>query len=102
MVDSRRSPPGYPGGGISSSCDGQSYDQDGYVPGPLTAEHREELCRRNKEALYTPILGETPEARALEATRLANVAECARLENLQRSLDDRARRLIPESSQWLH
>ena len=50
------------------------------------------------EALHTPIIGETSEARALEATRLATLAERARLENLQHSLDERARWQIPESS----
>ena len=50
------------------------------------------------EALQTPIIGETAEALALEAARLATLAERARLENLQHSLDERARRLIPGSS----
>ena len=59
---------------------------------------REELCRRNADALHTPIVGETPEARALEEVRLANLAERTRLENLQHALDERARQRIPESS----
>ena len=50
------------------------------------------------DALHTPIVGGTPEARALEEVRLANVAERARLENLQRALDERARQRIPEAS----
>ena len=50
------------------------------------------------DALHTPIVGETPEARALEDARLANLAEHARLENLQRALDKRARQRIPDSS----
>ena len=50
------------------------------------------------EALQTPIIGETAEARALEVVRLATLTERIRLENLQHSLDERARRLIPESS----
>ena len=43
------------------------------------------------DALHTPIIGETPEARALEEVRLANLAERTRLENLQHALDERAR-----------
>ena len=50
------------------------------------------------EALHTPIIGETSKARALEAVRLATLAERTRLENLQHALDERARRQIPESS----
>ena len=50
------------------------------------------------DALHTPILGEIPEARALEDTRLANLAERTRLENLQRALDERARQQVPDSS----
>ena len=50
------------------------------------------------DALHTPIIGETPEARALEDARLANLAERTRLENLQRALDERARQRVPESS----
>ena len=34
----------------------------------------------------------------MEAARLATLAERARVENLQHSLDERARRQIPESS----
>ena len=51
------------------------------------------------DALHTPIIGETSEARALEEARLANLAERTRLENLQHALDERARQWIPESSQ---
>ena len=50
------------------------------------------------DALHTPIVGETPEAQALEEARLANLAERTRLEILQRALDERARQRIPESS----
>ena len=50
------------------------------------------------DALHTPIVGETPEARALEDVRLANLAERTRLENLQRALDERARQRVLESS----
>ena len=50
------------------------------------------------DALHTPIVGETPEAQALEEARLANLAERTRLENLQHALDERARQRVPESS----
>ena len=50
------------------------------------------------DALHTPIVGETPEARALEEVRLANLAERTRLENLQRALDERARQRVPDTS----
>ena len=50
------------------------------------------------DALHTPIVGETPEARALEDVCLANLAERTRLENLQRILDEQARQRAPESS----
>ena len=47
------------------------------------------------DALHTPIVGETPEARAFEEVRLANLAERTRLKNLQRALDERARQRVP-------
>ena len=50
------------------------------------------------DALHTPIVGETPEARALEDAHLANLVERTRLENLQRAVDERARQRVPESS----
>ena len=50
------------------------------------------------EALQTPIIGETAEARTLERVHLATLAERTCLENLQHSLDECARRLILESS----
>ena len=50
------------------------------------------------DALHTPIVGETPKARALEEVRLANLAERTRLDNLQRALDERAQERIHESS----
>ena len=50
------------------------------------------------DALHTPLVGETPEAWALEEARLANLAERTRLENLQHALNERARQWIPESS----
>ena len=43
-------------------------------------------------------LEKTPEARALEEVRLANLAERTQLENLQHALDERARQRVPESS----
>ena len=46
-----------------------------YRPEPLSSQQREVLRRRNMDALHTPIVGETPEARALEEVRLANLAE---------------------------
>ena len=60
-------------------------------PSPSHRYKREDLRRRNMDALHTPIIGETPEARALEDARLANLVERTRLENLQRELDERAR-----------
>ena len=48
------------------------------------------FAARNVDALHTPIVGETLEARALEDARLANLAERTRLENLQRALNERA------------
>src|SRR3954471_10462839 len=98
MVDGPRSPPGFPhteevaAGGIPVR------GHEEYRPEPLTSVQREELRRRNMDALHTPIVGETPEARALEEVRLANLAERTRLENLQRALDERARPPVPESS----
>ena len=53
-----------------------------YQPEPLTSLQREDLRRWNMDALHTPMVGETPEARALEDARLANLAERTRLENL--------------------
>ena len=50
------------------------------------------------DALHTPIVGETPEARALEDARLANLAKHTRLENLQRALDERAQQRVQDSS----
>src|SRR4051812_7057104 len=98
MVDGPRSPPGFPqteevaAGGIPAR------GHEEYRPEPLTSMQREELRRRNMDALHTPIVGETPEARALEEARLANLAERTRLENVQRVLDERARPPVAESS----
>ena len=99
MVDSHCSPPSFRRGGDGGRSAGPSLDHEEYQPQPLSSQQREELHRRNMEALQTPIIGETAEARALEAVRLATLAERTRLENLQHSLDKRARRLIPRSSQ---
>lgn len=98
MVDSHRSPPGFRRSGGNGGGDGPSYGHEEYQPQPLNSQQREELHRRNVKAQQTPIIGETAEARALEAVRLAMLAERTRLENLQHSLDEQARRLIPESS----
>ena len=98
MVNGTRSPPGFPrddgmdGGGDPA----QAHEE--YQPEPLNSLQREELRRKNMDALHTPIAGETPKARALEEARLANLAERARLENLQRALDERARQRVPNSS----
>ena len=67
-----------------------SHPHEEYLPEPLTSLQREELHHRNMDALQTLIVGETPEARALEDARLTNLAESTRLENLQRALDERA------------
>ena len=70
MVDTPRSPPGF--------CRGDSGNpsrvHEEYHPEALTSQQREELHRRNVEALHTPIVGETAEDRALEATCLATLA----------------------------
>ena len=69
-----------------------------YHPDPLATLQREEICGHNMDARHTPIVGETPEARALEAVRLANLTEHTQLENLQHALDERAQERIHESS----
>ena len=82
MVDGPRGPPSLPDtdGG---DCGGDlAHAHEEYHPEPLTSLQREELRRRNRDALHTPIVGETPEARALEDARLANLAEHTRLQNL--------------------
>ena len=94
MVNGPRGPPGFPGDGGGDP----SHAHEEYLPEPLTSLQREELRRRNMDALHTPIVGETPEARALEDAHLANLAERTRLENLQRALDERARQRVPDSS----
>ena len=82
MVNGPRSPPGFP---RADGCDGGGYPaqvHEEYQPEPLTSLQREDLRRRNMDALHTPIVGETPEAHTLEDARLANLAERTRLENL--------------------
>ena len=66
MVNGPRSPPGFPrNDGMDDGGDpAQAHEE--YQPEPLTSQQREELRRRNMDALHTPIVGETPEARALE------------------------------------
>ena len=97
-VDGTHSPPGFPRADGGAGGGDPSHPHDEYLPEPLTSLQREELRRRNMDALRTPIVGETPEARALEDARLANLAERTRLENLQRALDEQARQRAPESS----
>src|SRR3954471_8875235 len=87
MVDAPCSPPSFccdggGDGGIDPSC---VYEE--YHPEILPSQHREDLHCRNMEALHTPIVGESSEARALEEARLANLVERTRLENLQHALD---------------
>ena len=98
MVNGPRSLPGFPRDDGGDGSGDLSRVHEEYRPEPLSSQQREELRRRNMDALHTPIVGETPEARALEEVRLANLAERTRLENLQHALDERARQRIPESS----
>jgi hypothetical protein len=98
MVDTPRGLLGFRRGGGGDGGGDSSHGHEEYRPEALTSEQRDELHHRNMEALHTPIIGETSEARALEAARLATLAKRARLENLQHSLDERAHRQISESS----
>ena len=98
MVDTLCSPPGFRRSDSGDGGGDPSRVHEEYHPEALTSQQREELHRRNMEALQTPIIGGTAEARALEAVRLATLAERAWLENIQHSLDERARQQIPESS----
>ena len=79
-VEGTRSPPGFHRADSGADTGDPSHPHDEYLPEPLTSLQREELRRRNMDALHTPIVGETPEARALEDARLANLAERTRLE----------------------
>ena len=98
MVDGPRSPPGFARDGGEGDRGDPARDHEEYQPEPLDSLQREELRRRNEDPLRIPIAGETPEARALEEARLANLAERTRLENLQRALNERARQRVPDSS----
>ena len=98
MVNGPRSPPGFPRDNSGDGISDPSRIHEEYRPEPLSSQQREDLRRCNMDALHTPIIGETIEARALEEARLANLAERTRLENLQHALDERARQRIPESS----
>ena len=75
MIDGPRSPPGFPHADGGADVGDPSHPHEEYLPEPLTSLQREELRRRNMDALHTPIIGETPEARALEDARLANLAQ---------------------------
>ena len=98
MVNGPHVPPGFPGAEGGNGGGDPSHVHEESLPERPNSLQREELRRRNMDALHTPIIGETPEARALENARLANLAERTRLENLQRVLDGRARQRIPTSS----
>ena len=100
MVDTPRSPPGMRRNGGDDGSGDPSHVHEEYHPETLSSQQRGELHHRNVEALHTPVVGESSEAWALEAARLATFAERTRLEKLQRGLDDRARRQIPESGRW--
>ena len=82
VIDGPHSPPSFPraDGGADGGDPLRPHEE--YLPEPLTSLQREELRRWNMDALHTPIVGETPEARALEDARLANLAERSLLENL--------------------
>ena len=82
MVDSHRIPHASRRGGENMDNSGTSFNHEEYQPQPLSPQHREGLQRHSEEALHTPIIGETAEARALEATRIATLAERTRLENI--------------------
>ena len=98
MVDGPHSPPGFRREGGRDGGGNPSHVHEEYRPEPLSSQQREELRRRNMDALHMPIVGETPEARALEEVHLANLAERTQLDNLQRTLDERAQERINESS----
>ena len=60
MVNGPRSPPGFPrtDGGDGGGDPAQVHEE--YQPEPLSSLQREDLRRRNMDALHTPIVGETP------------------------------------------
>ena len=82
MVDGPHGPPSFRREDDEDGGSDPSRVHEEYHPEPLSSQQREELRRRNMDALHTPIVGETPEARALEEVRLANLAERTRLDNL--------------------
>ena len=75
MVDGPRGPPGFRREDGEDAGGDPSRVHEEYHPEPLSSQQREDLRRRNMDALHTPIVGETPEAWALEEARLANLAE---------------------------
>lgn len=64
---------------------------------PPTREQIDELNRMAEQTLHTSITATTPEGIALEAARLATLAERAWLEQREKALEERARN-IPTSS----
>ena len=78
MVDGPPSPPGFPCTDEGTGGGDPSRPHEEYLPEPLTSLQREELHRRNMDALHTPIVGETPEARALEDTSLGGFSNDGR------------------------
>ena len=60
MVDGPRGPPGFPGAEEGDGGGDPSHAHEDYLPEPLNSLQREELRRRNMDALHTPIAGETP------------------------------------------
>ena len=77
MVDTPCSPLGFRHIDGGDGGGDPSHVHEEYRPQALTSQQREEMCRRNTEALHTPIIGETSEARALEIARLATLAKRA-------------------------
>ena len=61
MVNGPRSPPGFPRVDGGDGGGDPSHAHEEYRPEPLSSQQREELRRRNMDALHTPIVGETPE-----------------------------------------
>lgn len=64
---------------------------------PLTREQTQELSRLAEQTLQTPIATNTPKGVALEAARLATLAERARLEQREKALEARAREISSSS-----
>ena len=79
VIDGPHSPPGFSRADRGADGGDPSRPHEEYLSETLTSLQREELRRRNMDALHTPIVGETPEARALEDARLANFTERTRL-----------------------